>query len=95
MATAAAADTVTTLRPTELRADKLPAAAVSAQLEVGAEVRLLSLEGGWAWVEARGQRGWVRASALRFPASVAPAAQVSSGRLAAGQDAVQAVRQEQ
>ncbi|MFD0667257.1 caspase family protein [Ramlibacter sp. MAHUQ-53] len=85
---AASAEPVTTLRPTELRADKLPTAPVSAPLEAGAEVRLLSLEGGWAWVEARGQRGWVRAGTLRFPASAAPASQLASGRLAGGNAAV-------
>lgn len=65
VASLASADDAGVLRPTELRADKLPQATVLRQLEAGATLKLLSMEGGWAWVEDRGVRGWVRASALK------------------------------
>ena len=66
---------VTVLRPTELRADKLPDAAVLRQLGARSALRLNSMEGGWALVEATngGTMGWVRANLLDIPQAVASA----------------------
>ena len=61
-------------RPAELRADKLPSARVLATLPAGSELRLLSLEGGWAWVEAGTRSGWVRAGTLQLQPGTATAA---------------------
>lgn len=71
------------LRPTELRADKLPGATVLAPLPAGTPLRLLSLEGGWAWVAAGAQKGWVRASSLPLQTELAQAARLPNGREAA------------
>lgn len=79
---------ISNTRPTELRADKLPSAAVLARLPAGASLRLLALEGGWAWVEHAQQRGWVRAGALQIPMAVASAATLANGREAAGNHAL-------
>ncbi len=72
------------LRATELRADKLGSAAVIAPLAVGARVHLLSLEGGWAYVDSAGQLGWVRASMLKLDAGSSVASTQQNGRQAAG-----------
>ena len=56
----------TTLRATDLRADKLGSSAIVASLASGAVLRVLSLEGGWAWVESADVRGWVRANTLNL-----------------------------
>lgn len=74
----------TTVRATELRADKLASAAVLRPLAPGAPVRMLSLEGGWALIEAQGQTGWVRASALNLQAGTSGAASQASGSEARG-----------
>ncbi len=93
-ASATAGQTLTTLRATELRADKLGAAPVLQSIAMGASVRLLSAEGGWALVESTvaqsGARvsGWVRASAVNWQAGAATAAGLSSGREAAGNTAL-------
>lgn len=75
-----------TMRPTELRADKLASAAVLMPLSVGSGVRVIALEGGWAQVEQTGpelsglMRGWVRASALNMQAGSSAASSTESGR---------------
>ena len=84
---------LTTLRATELRADKLASALVLQSLAAGAALRLVSLEGGWALVEpvtplASGSApaqparpaGWVRASAVNLQADPSAAASLASGR---------------
>ena len=84
---------LTTLRATELRADKLASALVLQSLAAGAALRLVSLEGGWALVEpltplASGSApaqparpaGWVRASAVSLQADPSAAASLASGR---------------
>jgi Caspase domain/Domain of unknown function (DUF4384) len=81
--TATAQNTASTLRATELRADKLPSSAVLAPLAAGASVRILALEGGWAQVGLGQQMGWVRASALNLQAGSSAAASTESGRQAA------------
>ncbi len=70
------------LRATELRADKLPGAAVLAPLAPGASLRVISIEGGWVYVEAAGRLGWVRASALNLSAGSSLAALQDNGRQA-------------
>lgn len=61
----------TVLRTTELRSDKLPAAPVVGSLAAGSNVRVLSLEGSWAWIETMAQdrplRGWARANTVQSP----------------------------
>lgn len=85
-----AGQTLTTLRATELRADKLASAAVIRPLAMGAGLRLLSVEGGWALVEtvsggaAPKQTGWVRAGAVSLQVDNAGAAGLASGRESAG-----------
>ena len=83
-AIAAHAQDTTALRATELRADKLPSAAVIAPLAAGAALRVISLEGGWALVDTAGRQGWVRASTLNLPVSTSSAASVDTGRQATG-----------
>ena len=48
---AALAQDTTATRAAELRTDKLAQAPVLQQLVAGTAVRVLSLEGGWAWVQ--------------------------------------------
>jgi hypothetical protein len=72
---------VGTLRAAELRADKLPDAAVLAPLAAGTPLRVVSVEGNWALVETEGaapRRGWLRAADL--PQANAPAADASGAR---------------
>ena len=84
---------LTTLRATELRADKLANALVLQSLAAGAALRLISLEGGWALVEpvtplasasapAQPPRpaGWVRASSVNLQADASAASSLASGR---------------
>ncbi|MBU6271575.1 MAG: hypothetical protein KGQ67_09755 [Betaproteobacteria bacterium] len=85
---AALIENVTTNRAIELRADKLPSASVISNLTAGAKLTVLSLEGGWALVEAGRQQGWVRAGALQMPAGTSGAAGMASGRSAPGGPAV-------
>lgn len=63
---AQASTPVTLTTATELRSDKLPQATPLVQLPAGTTLDVLSVEGGWAWVQATGQglMGWVRATAL-------------------------------
>ena len=87
---ASAGQTLTTLRATELRADKLGSAPVLRQLGLGAGLRLLSVEGGWALVETAAagteakQTGWVRAGTVNWQMGNAGAAGLTSGRESAG-----------
>ncbi len=92
--TAAPGQTLTALRATELRADKLAGAPVLQSLATGAALRLLSVEGGWALVEPvtvtagagsaaspfNRAPGWVRASALNLQAGASAASALASGR---------------
>ena len=78
----------TTLRATDLRADKLADAPVLAALAAGAEVRLIGMEGGWVQVQALGRTGWVRAGALDLKAEDAAVTRLASGRLASGNNAL-------
>jgi len=83
---------LTVIRATELRADKLPSAAVLDRLAMGAALRLLSVEGGWALVESSANAGkgdaklsgWVRASAVNWQSGSSSASGLASGREAAG-----------
>ncbi|MDD0815817.1 caspase family protein [Curvibacter sp. HBC28] len=85
---AQAQELVKTSRATELRSDKLAAAPVLGAVPAGAGLRLLSLEGGWAWVDWGTQRGWVRAGTLQLPSELADVSRLASGRLAAGNQAI-------
>ena len=76
------AQIVSVIRATELRADKLPAAAALASLSAGATLRLISLEGGWAYVESGNSNGWVRASALNMQAGSSAVSNMDTGRKA-------------
>ncbi len=92
--TAMPGQTLTTLRTTERRADKLAGAPVLQSLAAGTALRLLSVEGGWALVEpvapAGGAAspsspssrlpGWVRASAVSLQAGASAASALASGR---------------
>lgn len=82
----------TLARASELRADKLASAQVLASVPSGAAVRVTSLEGGWALVEATAATGrvsgWVRASSLNLQAQGSALAGLSSGREAAGNTAL-------
>ena len=84
----ATSQTTTALRATELRADKLGSAAVVATLAAGAALQVLGLEGGWAWVESAGVRGWARANALNLQSGSSAASGMDSGRQAAGNTAL-------
>ena len=78
----AVAQTTSATRATELRADKLPASAVLAPVSAGAALRVLSLEGGWAYVEMAGRNGWVRASALNLQSGASSVSGADTGRQA-------------
>lgn len=84
----ATSQTTTAVRTTELRADKLGSAAVVATLASGAALQVLGLEGGWAWVESSGVRGWARANALNLQSGSSAASGMDSGRQAAGNTAL-------
>lgn len=75
-------------RATELRADKMGSASVVSELAVGSAVQVVSMEGGWAQVQAGGKSGWVRASSLSLNAGASSASNVSAGREAKGNVAV-------
>ncbi len=82
------AQTIQAARATELRADKLPSANVVAQVAAGAALRVVSLEGGWAYVEqasaAGNSLGWVRASMLDMQAGSSAVSGSATGRQATG-----------
>ena len=85
---------VNTTRASEIRADKLGSAQVLGTLAPGAAVRLLSVEGGWAWVEVAASKtspkliGWVRANAIDLDAGVSKVSAMDTGRQAAGNTAL-------
>jgi len=91
-ATGVGAQNATVSRAAELRAEKLATAAVLTPLSAGAAVRVLSVEGGWVLVEMNNPSGkvsgWVRASALNMQAGASALAGLSSGREAAGNNAL-------
>ena len=78
------AQSSTLTRATELRSDKLGSASVVSELAVGSSVQVVSLEGGWAQVQAAGKSGWVRASSLALNAGASSASSMSAGRDAKG-----------
>ena len=82
----------TLARASELRADKLASAQVLASVPSGAAVKVSALEGGWALVDAAAATGrvsgWVRASSLNLQAQGSALAGLSSGREAAGNNAL-------
>lgn len=88
----ATAQNATVSRPAELRSEKLASSSVLTPLAAGTSVRVVSVEGGWALVEmssAQGKvAGWVRASALNMQASASALVGLSSGREAAGNNAL-------
>ncbi len=74
-------------RATDLRADKLPSAAVIASLPASTAVQVVGIEGGWAQVEvsddksaAARKSGWVRAGSLDLAVASSGAASVANGR---------------
>lgn len=78
----------TAVRATDMRADKLSTSAVVATISSGAVLRVLGLEGGWAWIEAAGVRGWARASTLNLQSGSSNASGLASGRQAIGNTAL-------
>ena len=82
---------VLTTRATELRADKLGAAASVQALASGTLLRVASVEGGWVLVETDAQpktSGWVRASAVNLQTPASSTANLASGREASGNSAL-------
>jgi Caspase domain/Domain of unknown function (DUF4384)/Bacterial SH3 domain len=75
-------------RAAELRIDKLADAQVVSQLAVGTAVQVVSLEGGWAQVQASGKSGWVRASSLALSSGASAVSGMASGRDAKGNKAL-------
>ena len=74
-------------RGTDLRADKLPSAAVIASLPAATSVQVIGIEGGWAQVEVADDKspgarksGWVRAGSLDLAVASSGAASVANGR---------------
>lgn len=92
----APSQTLSALRATELRADKLGSAPVLQNLPAGAVLRLLSVEGGWVQVEtvvpadqaAAKVSGWVRAGVLNWPSEGSAVSRLASGREASGNTAL-------
>ena len=80
----ALAQSSTLTRATELRADKMGSSSVVSELAVGSAVQVVSMEGGWAQVQAGGKSGWVRASSLSLSAGASSASSMSAGREAKG-----------
>jgi len=77
----AQAQSMTVIRPAELKADRFLDAATLATLSSGAVVDAVRSEAGWVQVKAAGKQGWVRAMALKGSAAeVASVARVESGR---------------
>jgi hypothetical protein len=77
----AQAQSMTVIRPAELKADRYLDAATLATLSSGAVVDAVRSEAGWVQVKAAGKQGWVRAMALKGGAAeVAGVARVESGR---------------
>ena len=77
----AQAQSMTVIRPAELKADRFLDAATLATLSSGAVVDAVRSEAGWVQVKSAGKQGWVRAMALKGGnAEVAGVARVESGR---------------
>ena len=95
-ATAVPGQTVTALRATALRADKVATAPVLQALAAGASLTLMGVEGGWLLVEAtppkakKGEKitGWVRASTVNLQAGNSAVFNLASGREAGGNTAL-------
>ena len=85
---ASAQTSVSVVRATELRSDKMASASVLASLAPGVQVQVISMEGGWALVEsgaaATRRTGWVRASAIDVSAGASGASTQNNGRTASG-----------
>ena len=88
LASSSSALTTTTVRATDVRADKLGSSAVVVSVAAGAVLRVLGLEGGWAWVESSGVRGWARANTLNLQSGASSASSLDSGRQATGNTAL-------
>ena len=92
----ASGQTLSALRATDLRADKLASSPVLTPLAAGAALRLLSVEGGWALVETAAPvgkagaklSGWVRASMVNWQSGSSAASKLVSGREASGNTAL-------
>ncbi len=81
VSTWANAQSMTVIRPAELKADRFLDAATLTTLNSGAVVDAVRSEAGWVQVKAAGKQGWVRAMALKgSTAEVASVARVESGR---------------
>jgi hypothetical protein len=78
----AAAQTMTVLRATELKADRFIDAASLAQLSAGQSVESIKIEAGWVQIKTSDKTGWVRALALKGgnTAQIASASSLDSGR---------------
>lgn len=76
------AESLTVIRPAELKADRFLDAATLQTLQVGQTVESSRAEAGWVQVRAGGQLGWVRAMTLKGGnmATVAAVASVETGR---------------
>ena len=84
----AVAQTVSALRATEIRADKLGNAAVLSTLPTGAALAIIAIEGGWAQVLHESPTGkvtgWVRAGNLNLSSGASTASGIANGRQASG-----------
>jgi hypothetical protein len=79
----AQAQSMTVIRPAELKADRYLDAPTLTMLNNGTNVQALRTEAGWVQVSASGQQGWLRAMTLKgATADVAAVARVESGRSA-------------
>ena len=76
------AESLTVIRPAELKADRFLDAATLQTLQVGQTVESTRTEAGWIQVRTGGQQGWVRAMTLKggSAAAVATVASVETGR---------------
>ncbi len=81
-ALSAQAESLTVIRPAELKADRFLDAATLQTLQVGQVVESSRTEAGWVQIRVAGQQGWVRAMTLRgaSTAAVATVASLESGR---------------
>lgn len=77
-----AAQTMTVLRASELKADRFIDAASLAQLSAGQSVESIKIEAGWVQIRTSDKTGWVRALALKGgnTAQIASASRLDSGR---------------
>lgn len=74
---------MTVIRPAELKADRYLDAPTLTMLNNGTNVQALRTEAGWVQVSVAGQQGWLRAMTLKgATADVAAVARVESGRSA-------------